>query len=73
MLYVSSSHHAVVQGFLVSLLEEFWTGKGTLQQIGIQTPNDTALWTIIGLSGGAILFGTVNTLIKAQNKTLPPK
>lgn len=61
------------QGFLTSLVEEFVTGRGTLQQIGVATPSPTAFWTIIGLSGGLTLFATVQTLVKAQSKSIPPK
>lgn len=71
--YCSDRIHLSLQGFLTSLVEEIITGKGTLQQIGIVTPNPAALWTIIGLSGGATLFATVQTLVKAQTKTMPPK
>lgn len=63
----------VSQGFLTSLVEEFVTGRGTLQQIGVATPSPTAFWTIIGLSGGLTLFATVQTLVKAQSKSIPPK
>ena len=54
-------------------MEEFVTGKGTLQQIGVATPSPAALWTIVGLSGGLTLFATVQTLVKAQSKSIPPK
>lgn len=62
-----------MMGFLTSLAEEFWTGKGTLQQIGIATPSVPVLATLIVLAGGATLFGTVQTLVKAQTGQLAPR
>jgi hypothetical protein len=62
-----------MMGFLTSLLEEFWTGKGTLQQIGIATPSQPVTTLLIVLAGGATLFGTVNTLVKAQTGKLEPR
>lgn len=62
-----------MMGFLTSLLEEFWTGKGTLQQIGIATPSVPVLVTLSVLAGGATLFATVQTLVKAQTGKLEPR
>lgn len=60
-------------GFLVSVVEEFWTGKGTLQQIGLSTPS-VPLAAIIGiLGGGATLLATGNTLVKAQSGQMEPQ
>lgn len=62
-----------MMGFLTSLLEEFWTGKGTLQQIGVATPSQPITVLLVVLAGGATLFGTVNTLVKAQTGKLEPR
>jgi len=62
-----------MMGFLVSVLEEFWTGKGTLQQIGLETPSLTALIAISTLTGFATLFATSQTLVKAQTGQLEPR
>ena len=62
-----------MMGFLTSLLEEFWTGKGTLQQIGLSTPSQPITVLLVVLAGGATLFGTVNTLVKAQTGKLEPR
>ena len=45
-----------MMGFVTSLAEEFWTGKGTLQQIGITTPSLPALIAISVLAGGTGAF-----------------
>ena len=62
-----------MMGFLTSLLEEFWTGKGTLQQIGLATPSQPITVLLVALAGGATLLGTVNTLVKAQTGKLEPR
>lgn len=62
-----------MMGFLTSLLEEFWTGKSTLQQIGVVTPSLPVLVTLSVLASGATLFGTVQTLVKAQTGKLEPR
>ena len=62
-----------MMGFLTSLLEEFWTGKGTLQQIGFSTPSGDLFTAISLLAGGATLIGTISTLSKATGGKLSPK
>jgi len=62
-----------MMGFLVSVLEEFWTGKGTLQQIGLETPSLPALIAISTLTGFATLWATSQTLVKAQTGQLEPR
>jgi hypothetical protein len=62
-----------MMGFLTSLLEEFWTGKGTLQQIGIATPSQPLTTLLIIVAGGATLAATVQTLVKAQTGKLEPR
>ena len=62
-----------MMGFLTSLLEEFWTGKGTLQQIGFTTPSGDLFTAICLLAGGATLIGTISTLSKATGGKLSLK
>lgn len=62
-----------MMGFLTSVLEEFWTGKGTLGQIGVGTPSQPLTTLLIVLAGGATLFATVQTLVKAQTGQLEPR
>lgn len=59
-----------MMGFLTSLLEEFWTGKGTLQQIGFTTPSGDLFVAICLLAGGATLIGTISTLSAATGGKL---
>ena len=62
-----------MMGFLTSVVEEFLTGRGTLQQIGFQTPNQSLLGAILLVFGGATLVGTVSTLTKATGGKLSLK
>ena len=56
-----------------SVIEEFLTGRGTLQQIGFSTPNQSLLGAILLIFGGATLIGTVSTLTKATGGKLSLK
>lgn len=51
-------------GFVVSIVEEAMGNGGTLQQIGINTPDSTVLGLLLGLVGTATLVGTANTAYK---------
>jgi hypothetical protein len=62
-----------MMGFLTSVVEEFLTGRGTLQQIGFQTPDQSLLGAILLIFGGATLVGTVSTLTKATGGKLSLK
>ena len=55
------------------MVEEFLTGRGTLQQIGFSTPNQSLLGAILLVFGGATLVGTVSTLTKATGGKLSLK
>lgn len=55
-----------MMGFLTSIVEEAITGRGTLGQIGLDTPNQTLLILIINLSVGASLVGIGATLNNAR-------
>lgn len=61
-----------MMGFLTSLVEDFITGRGTLQQIGFDTPSNTLLATLLLLSGGAVLVGSASTLYKAVKGKMSP-
>ena len=62
-----------MMGFLTSVIEEFLTGRGTLQQIGFRTPDQSLLGAILLIFGGATLVGTVSTLTKATGGKLSLK
>jgi hypothetical protein len=53
-----------MMGFVVSIVEEAMGNGGTLQQIGINTPDSTVLGLLLGLVGTATLVGTANTAYK---------
>lgn len=55
-----------MMGFITSIVEEAITGKGTLQQIGFNTPDINLMWTVIGLASAATLAGTAKTLNDAR-------
>ena len=57
-------------GFLTSVIEEFITGRGTLQQIGLLTPNPALCYTLLGVFGGLTAFNAVRTLYRATNKQM---
>lgn len=59
-----------MMGFITSIVEEAITGKGTLQQIGFNTPDINLMWTIIGLASAATLAGTAKTLNDARSGKL---
>ncbi|KAK9802691.1 hypothetical protein WJX73_007227 [Symbiochloris irregularis] len=52
-------------GFVTSCVVEFQTGKGTLQQLGLYTPNDALFYTTLALSTGASVFAFGRTLSRA--------
>ena len=53
-------------GFLSSLIMEGVTGKGTLQQVGLLTPNPLLLTFILAATSGVTVFGTGRTIARAQ-------
>ena len=57
-------------GFLTSVVEEFITGRGTLQQIGLLTPSPTLVVFLCLLFGGATVFGFGRTLKRALTKDM---
>lgn len=59
-----------MMGFIVSIIEEGITGRGTLQQVGLSTPDNTLLYVICGLATAATLAGTARTLNQARNGNL---
>ncbi|KAK9805502.1 hypothetical protein WJX72_001684 [[Myrmecia] bisecta] len=59
-----------MMGFLCSCIGEFLTGRGTLQQIGLLTPNPLLLSGILLVTGGATVAATFNTIAKAQTGNL---
>ena len=57
-------------GFLTSVVEEFITGRGTLQQIGLLTPNPALYYFLLAAFGGLISFNAARTLYRATNKKM---
>lgn len=55
-----------MMGFLTSMVEEGITGRGTLQQIGLYTPDTTLLYVISGIALVATLGGLGATLNSAR-------
>lgn len=59
-----------MMGFLTSVVEEFITGKGTLRQIGFETPSTPLFAFLLVFFGGLTAFASARTLYKATNKQL---
>eukprot|EP00195_Chlamydomonas_chlamydogama_P007869 CAMPEP_0202894880 /NCGR_PEP_ID=MMETSP1392-20130828/4179_1 /ASSEMBLY_ACC=CAM_ASM_000868 /TAXON_ID=225041 /ORGANISM="Chlamydomonas chlamydogama, Strain SAG 11-48b" /LENGTH=206 /DNA_ID=CAMNT_0049579699 /DNA_START=58 /DNA_END=675 /DNA_ORIENTATION=- len=57
-------------GFVSSIVVEFTTGQGTLQQIGLPSPSGPLLAAMVVLFGGATLAGTVSTVQKVTQKKM---
>ena len=57
-------------GFLSSVIGEFLTGRGTLQQIGLLTPNPALFYTMFAGFGGLISYNAARTIYRAQNKKM---
>jgi hypothetical protein len=57
-------------GFLTSIVEEFMTGKGTLQQIGFSTPSQPLFTTLLVVFGGLTAYASARTLYRATNKRM---
>eukprot|EP00775_Hariotina_reticulata_P006599 gene6599-6827_t len=53
-----------MMGFVTSIVEEAITGRGTLQQIGFETPSTDVLALLLVVFGGATLVGTADTVRK---------
>ena len=60
-------------GFLTSVVEEFITGKGTLQQIGLFTPNPALFAFLLAFFGGLTAYATARTIYRATNKEMTAK
>ncbi|GAX85424.1 hypothetical protein CEUSTIGMA_g12840.t1 [Chlamydomonas eustigma] len=57
-------------GFVSSIVVEFTSGQGTLQQVGLPSPS-TPLLAVIGvLAGGLSLVATARTIQRAQGKQM---
>lgn len=61
-----------MMGFITSIVEEAVTGRGTLQQLGMTTPDTTLLAVLSGLAVGGSLVGLVATLDSARKGKLSP-
>ena len=57
-------------GFVSSIVGEFVTGRGTLGQLGLETPSLPLLVVIVASMGVATLAGTANTLSRLQGKQM---
>ena len=60
-------------GFLTSCVEEIITGKGTLQQIGLFTPNPALFGFLLVFFGGLTAYATARTIYRATNKEMTAK
>ena len=60
-------------GFLTSCVEELITGKGTLQQIGLFTPNPALFGFLLVFFGGLTAYATARTIYRATNKEMTAK
>jgi hypothetical protein len=61
-----------MMGFVVSIVEEAMTGRGTLAQIGFETPSPVTLALVCGVFGTATLVGTADTVRKLVTRSLTP-
>lgn len=57
-------------GFISSVVGEFLTGKGTLQQVGLITPSLPLFATILALAGGATTIASGRTILRATGKEM---
>jgi hypothetical protein len=62
-----------MMGFVVSIVEEAMTGRGTLAQIGLDAPSTTTLALLCGVFGTATLVGTASTVRKLVTRTMTPQ
>lgn len=65
-----------MMGFVISIVQEFITSKGTLAQINLMDGSGQPDFAVLGLLcavfGGATLWASVTTLNKIRNKELSP-
>lgn len=59
-----------MMGFVSSICVEFVTGRGTLQQLGLETPDQNLLIVLCVLFGGATTVGAGQTLASLAKKTM---
>lgn len=57
-------------GFISSIVVEFVTGRGTLQQVGLVTPSLPLFATILALAGGAVTVASGRTIFRGINKEM---
>jgi hypothetical protein len=62
-----------MMGFVVSIVEEAMTGRGTLAQIGFETPSPVTLALVCGVFGTATLVGTADTVRKLVTRSMTPR
>ncbi|KAF6262093.1 hypothetical protein COO60DRAFT_1282853 [Scenedesmus sp. NREL 46B-D3] len=62
-----------MMGFVVSIVEEAMTGRGTLAQIGFDTPNPATLALLCAVFGTATLVGTADTVRKLVTRKMTPR
>lgn len=64
---------AAMMGFVSSIVTEFVTGRGTLGQLGIDTPDQNVLIALCVIFGGATTWGAGTTLAALAQKTMSRK
>uniref|UniRef100_A0A383W9X3 Uncharacterized protein n=1 Tax=Tetradesmus obliquus TaxID=3088 RepID=A0A383W9X3_TETOB len=62
-----------MMGFVVSIVEEAMTGRGTLAQIGLAAPSTATLALLCGVFGTATLVGTASTVRQLVTRSMTPK
>eukprot|EP00882_Tetradesmus_deserticola_P032972 GHRQ01037623.1.p1 GENE.GHRQ01037623.1~~GHRQ01037623.1.p1 ORF type:complete len:240 (+),score=96.86 GHRQ01037623.1:104-721(+) len=62
-----------MMGFVVSIVEEAMTGRGTLAQLGFDTPSPAVLALLCAVFGTATLVGTADTVRKLVTRKMTPQ
>ena len=57
-------------GFVTAFVEEWWTGKGALGQIGFDTPSVGSEALVLGVGAAITLAATFKTLLRAMSREM---
>jgi hypothetical protein len=61
-----------MMGFVTSIVEEAMTGRGTLQQLGLNTPSESLFTVLLGLLALGLIGGTASTAVKLATRKMSP-